>query len=149
MDSVKAATCLNAQQLFELLEQSRKKGSLSAGSWSFEGQTSTSSRPGASLTLESGLKTYQIELCLARDLNVREEDAIVSLFAANMQALYERNDAKQGSLEGPGGWQPAEKRAELFHPESRFLLLWSDDFTVAGSRPRTLVAFTMFRFDLE
>lgn len=149
MDSVKAAMCLNAQQLFELLEQGRKEGSFNAGNWSFNGQTSISSRPGASLTSESGSKTYQIELSLAQDLNVHEEDAIVSLFTANMQALYELNDAKEGSLEGPGGWQPAEKRAELFHPQSRFLLLWLNDSTKAGSLPRTLVAFTMFRFDLE
>jgi len=37
------------------------------------------------------------------------------------------------------GWHPTQKRKELYHRESRFLLVGND----------TLVAFSMFRFERE
>lgn len=42
-------------------------------------------------------------------------------------------------------WDPVEKRAELFHRDSRFLLVAPD-----GEGLETdLVAYSMFRFDVE
>jgi hypothetical protein len=38
------------------------------------------------------------------------------------------------------GWQPEQKKEELFHKHSRFVLLTSDG---------KLRAYTMFRFDAE
>jgi hypothetical protein len=40
------------------------------------------------------------------------------------------------------GWTPSEKRTELFHPDSRFILMRARE-SVA------LDAFAMFRFDTE
>jgi GNAT superfamily N-acetyltransferase len=45
------------------------------------------------------------------------------------------------------GWDPPQKKAELFYPDSRFILVWER----AGntSDDRRLSAFAMFRFDME
>lgn len=44
------------------------------------------------------------------------------------------------------GWDPEQKRAELFHPASRFILLFEGcDEPMAED----LIAFTMFRFEEE
>ncbi|KIO20892.1 hypothetical protein M407DRAFT_132662 [Tulasnella calospora MUT 4182] len=41
------------------------------------------------------------------------------------------------------GWDPRSKKKELFHTDSRFILVRQTE------APRTLVAYTMFRFDHE
>ncbi|CAO1635441.1 unnamed protein product [Parajaminaea phylloscopi] len=97
----------------------------------------------------------EVELCLAEALTSADKDAIFALFEANMRAMYEGNRPSDGQ-EGPGGWDPASKQAELFDKESRLLLVWREP--VGGEEPstsgqegatRTLAAFAMFRFDVE
>lgn len=41
------------------------------------------------------------------------------------------------------GWDPAEKKDELFHPDARYLLLYTED------QRTNLVGFTGFRFDMD
>jgi GNAT superfamily N-acetyltransferase len=45
------------------------------------------------------------------------------------------------------GWDPPQKKVELFHPDSRFILVW--ERTGNASDGRRLSAFAMFRFDME
>jgi GNAT superfamily N-acetyltransferase len=50
------------------------------------------------------------------------------------------------------GWDPPSKRQELFHPDSRFVLLrrpqaQGDPDPVCGEQP--IMAYSMFRFDME
>jgi hypothetical protein len=51
------------------------------------------------------------------------------------------------------GWDPPSKKGELFHVDSRFILLqqFSESLTLAGGTDtgKSLVAFSMFRFDVE
>ncbi|KAJ7070965.1 acyl-CoA N-acyltransferase [Mycena amicta] len=68
---------------------------------------------------------------LAEELNQVSRDSIWSIFEANMRTMYTASSF---------GWNPPEKRAELFDPLSRFILVYSGD---------TLVAFVAFRFEFE
>ena len=50
------------------------------------------------------------------------------------------------------GWNPEEKKEELFHPDSRFILVRTTNNPQAENCDdgiSTLVAFSMFRFDYE
>ena len=58
------------------------------------------------------------------------KDTIFSMFENNMRELYEQN----------WDWDPEEKKAELFAPTSRMLLVHDDS-------DGELVAFTHFRFE--
>lgn len=68
-------------------------------------------------------------------------DAIWNVFEGNMKTLYETSSL---------GWNPAEKRKELFHTSSRFILAYRTKF--ASDSPgakKNLVGFSMFRFECE
>ena len=51
------------------------------------------------------------------------------------------------------GWDPPSKKDELFHTDSRFILLRPPEPSSSADGPEvmvpTLAAFTMFRFDVE
>ncbi|KAF8078555.1 acyl-CoA N-acyltransferase [Lyophyllum atratum] len=68
---------------------------------------------------------------LSNDLCETEKNAIWTLFEHNMRELY---------VQSSFGWDPPSKRAELFNSLSRFVLIDVDS---------QLVAFSMFRFDIE
>ncbi|BGP36798.1 hypothetical protein JCM10449v2_000700 [Rhodotorula kratochvilovae] len=61
------------------------------------------------------------------------------LFERNMRSLYEATEE---------GYDPAEKRAELFHPDSRFLLLFPSAPS-SSVPPPTPLGCCIFRFDTE
>ncbi|KAF5377495.1 hypothetical protein D9615_005342 [Tricholomella constricta] len=80
----------------------------------------------------SGLHTTRIlRVLLSAELREPEKDAIWRVFEDNMHNLY-----SQSSF----GWDPPSKRAELFDPLSRFVLIETDGH---------MVAFSMFRFESE
>jgi hypothetical protein len=47
------------------------------------------------------------------------------------------------------GWDPASKQQELFDPLSRFILVHQLSRHLEDDHSKRLVAYTMFRFDLE
>jgi hypothetical protein len=48
------------------------------------------------------------------------------------------------------GWDPISKKHELFDPLSRFILVHQQSRYLSNGHPsKRLVAYTMFRFDLE
>ncbi|PWN27274.1 acyl-CoA N-acyltransferase, partial [Jaminaea rosea] len=79
-----------------------------------------------------------------------------SLFESNMRSSYEANAnarGRDGNHAGPGGWDPEEKKEELFDDEARFLLLYpakcqgeTEEKTAAQ---RELLGFATFRFTVE
>ena len=74
---------------------------------------------------------YQLEIFHANELSTQFQQDIVDLFEKNMKNFYEQSLA---------GYQPDDKRKELFDEQARYLLIRSSD---------TLVAFTHFRFDMD
>ncbi|GAA5864487.1 hypothetical protein JCM3774_005143 [Rhodotorula dairenensis] len=75
---------------------------------------------------------------VSRDTHLSEADRewIWTLFERNMRSLYERSTE---------GYDSEEKRAELFHPDARFLLLRR----VADSSTSPGLGYCIFRFDTE
>jgi N-alpha-acetyltransferase 40 len=58
------------------------------------------------------------------------------------------------SSESSMGWDPSEKQGELFHPDSRFIVLSyaSEDPSCDSQEPdnaQRIIGFSMFRFDYE
>jgi N-alpha-acetyltransferase 40 len=48
------------------------------------------------------------------------------------------------------GWDPVSKQRELFDPLSRFILVHQQSQNLGdGNASKRLVAYTMFRFDME
>ncbi|TFY58797.1 hypothetical protein EVJ58_g6193 [Rhodofomes roseus] len=47
------------------------------------------------------------------------------------------------------GWKPVEKQAELFHELSRFIVVRNTPEVSSTSVPATIVAYSMFRFEVE
>ncbi|PIL31606.1 hypothetical protein GSI_06308 [Ganoderma sinense ZZ0214-1] len=48
------------------------------------------------------------------------------------------------------GWDPPEKKEELFHKNSRYILMLHDDGSLRAEEPDTrIVAFTHFRFEFD
>ncbi|KAL4260727.1 N-alpha-acetyltransferase 40 [Pleurotus pulmonarius] len=76
---------------------------------------------------------YTLEAKYASDLQKDERDACWEFFMTNMKSLYEASPSM--------GWYPDEKKNELFHRLSRFILAYDGD--------SALVAYTMFRFEFE
>nr|GAT54920.1 predicted protein [Mycena chlorophos] len=68
---------------------------------------------------------------LAEEMDGEIRDSIWALFEANMRVMYTASSF---------GWDPPTKRAELFNPLTRFVLVRG-----AGA----LVAFAAFRFEFE
>ncbi|GAA5834055.1 hypothetical protein JCM9279_004203 [Rhodotorula babjevae] len=85
----------------------------------------------------------RLEVHSAKTLPPASRDWVWSLFERNMRSLYE---AQQD------GYDAREKRAEVFHSDSRFLIL-SPSPPAPGSRaapPRLApLGFCIFRFDTE
>ena len=89
-------------------------------------------------------------------LSKNERQTIFTIFEKNMKQLYVKNAA----------WHEAEKKKELFHPDSRFLCVYasprSQDTTMQQSAPSSsmntfekdqgneeIIAFVMFRFEWD
>ncbi|GAA6059094.1 hypothetical protein JCM10212_002065 [Sporobolomyces blumeae] len=96
----------------------------------------------AALALErDGVKT-RIELYRLRTLPAGRKEWIWDLFERNMKHLYEASR---------DGWDPTEKRKELFDAESRFVVLRPSHPSVserAGDNA-DLAGYAIFRFDTE
>ena len=73
----------------------------------------------------------RLELYHAKELSDGYKEEIVRLFESNMKSFYEQSN---------DGYNPDEKRTELFDSESRYLLLRSAN---------DLLAFVHFRFDMD
>ncbi|KAF8508128.1 acyl-CoA N-acyltransferase [Gautieria morchelliformis] len=82
-------------------------------------------------------KKYSVTILKASELASALKEAVWNLFRANMEGWYLSTDVFD--------WDPVEKRAELFHRDSRFLLVVPDSGELEGD----LVAYSMFRFDAE
>ncbi|GAA5911521.1 hypothetical protein JCM8208_006863 [Rhodotorula glutinis] len=85
----------------------------------------------------------RLEIYSTKTLPSASRDWIWSLFECNMRCLYE---AQQD------GYDAQEKRAEVFHPDSRFLVLSpSSPAPAAGAAPprSAPLGFCIFRFDTE
>ncbi|KWU43636.1 acyl-CoA N-acyltransferase [Rhodotorula sp. JG-1b] len=81
-------------------------------------------------------ETAVIDVYRNAQLSEEEREGIWALFETNMRSLYERSAE---------GYDPEEKRAELFHPEARFLLLRR-----AGDQAsEPPLGYCIFRFDTE
>lgn len=74
---------------------------------------------------------YRLEIYRGKELTPSQENQIVHLFEANMKPFYEQSNT---------GYDPHEKREELFANASRYFLIRSSD---------ELFAFVHFRFDLD
>ena len=74
---------------------------------------------------------YHLEIFHAVDLSIKDQEEIIQLFEDNMRISYEQSK---------DGYQPEEKRSELFSNQSRYLIIRSED---------SLIAFTHFRFDMD
>uniref|UniRef100_A0A0W0G2H8 N-alpha-acetyltransferase 40 n=1 Tax=Moniliophthora roreri TaxID=221103 RepID=A0A0W0G2H8_MONRR len=86
--------------------------------------------------LESNLsvKDVSLNISLASDLSVKSQQMLWDIFEQNMYHLY---------VDSSFGWSPHEKKAELFHPLSRFVILYPEDNSEA------IAGYTMFRFEYE
>ncbi|GAA5904297.1 hypothetical protein JCM6882_003189 [Rhodosporidiobolus microsporus] len=73
----------------------------------------------------------------AKSLPSPEQAWAWELFEQNMKALYEASE---------DGYDPAEKRKELFHADSRFLVLYSGSAPTPQEKP---LGYCIFRFDTE
>ncbi|EJF67018.1 acyl-CoA N-acyltransferase [Dichomitus squalens LYAD-421 SS1] len=76
---------------------------------------------------------------LASDDTIR--DAIWALWEANMREM---------TVPSSFGWNPTEKKKELFHRHSRHILLLREDANPqAGEKDPEIIAFAHFRFEHE
>lgn len=80
-------------------------------------------------------RNFSLELTHASSLSSEQRKRVFSLFETNMKSLY-RNSTL--------GWKPASKKKELFHSDSRFLLI-----RPSPEEGAEIAAFAMFRFDTE
>lgn len=90
----------------------------------------TSSQLLACVSLDADFP-YKIKISRASELDDNERHDVWSVLETNMRDLC---------IHSSLGWDVTEKRKELFHPNSRFLRVFDDN---------DLVAFSMFRFELE
>ncbi|BGP28855.1 hypothetical protein JCM10296v2_000591 [Rhodotorula toruloides] len=89
---------------------------------------------GKSVEVQLRDQTAQLDIFTLKGLSTGLRDWIWTLFEQNMRTLYERSAE---------GYDPAEKRQELCHPDSRFLILYSP---TSADKP---VGYCIFRFDTE
>jgi len=104
-----------------------------AGAASSEGLAETVS----STAWQSGNDFYYTKVYHSNELDDDDKRWIGECYDANMRTLSENSSM---------GWKPEEKRDELFHRDSRFLLVRR---TGQEGNWHELVAFSMFRFDWE
>ncbi|KAI0721278.1 hypothetical protein C8T65DRAFT_800390 [Cerioporus squamosus] len=78
---------------------------------------------------------FTARVAASPSLTTSDRNDIWSIYDTNMRALMEPSSL---------GWNPAEKKEELFHADSRFILIYS---ARNESAQDTLVAYTMFRFE--
>lgn len=76
------------------------------------------------------------------DFSIHKASELSSTVKRRVWAIFEQNmrDSYVGSSYG---WDPRSKKKELFHAESRFILVHQTE------APGLLIAYTMFRFDDE
>ncbi|KAI0660436.1 acyl-CoA N-acyltransferase [Cubamyces menziesii] len=93
-------------------------------------------------TLSVKDQTFYVRAKTSSSLIDSDKSHIWDLYEANMRALVEPSSF---------GWDPLEKRKELFHRDSRFILVYPDDPDSQDSTksPSAPIAFSMFRFDME
>ncbi|KAH9944079.1 uncharacterized protein BXZ73DRAFT_39517, partial [Epithele typhae] len=77
--------------------------------------------------------SYAAAVFHASDIPTERREEIWNLWETNMRTLTEPSSF---------GWDPDEKKEELFHADARYILLCSGE-------QGTLVAFTTFRFDFD
>ncbi|KAH9898042.1 acyl-CoA N-acyltransferase [Cubamyces lactineus] len=92
-------------------------------------------------TLSVKDQTFHVRVKVSSALIDSEKVHIWNLYEVNMRALVEPSSF---------GWDPPEKREELFHNDARFILVYLDDpGSPDGKSPPPLIAFSMFRFEQE
>ncbi|KAI0652230.1 acyl-CoA N-acyltransferase [Trametes meyenii] len=90
--------------------------------------------PDEAVTLKD--KTYSTIILHASSLSSGDKDNIWRLWEANMRALVEPSSF---------GWNPEEKKEELFQHNARFILVFQNDREKASSP----IAFCMFAFERD
>ncbi|CEH13497.1 Acetyltransferase (GNAT) domain-containing protein [Ceraceosorus bombacis] len=126
-----------AAQLLELLDHERLRNDAQNGALSDESTVSRENRSDRmSRTLKIANAEYTLLVATTAGLSNAEKEEVFALFQANMQSHYERSTQ---------GWAPAEKRTEIFHHQSRFLIL-VEGAQSSVTRP---AAFAVWRFDTE
>ncbi|GAA5849986.1 hypothetical protein JCM8547_000975 [Rhodosporidiobolus lusitaniae] len=91
-------------------------------------------------------KPASLAVHTTKTLTSAERNWVWELFEVNMRSLYEAS---------ADGYDPAEKKKELFHPDSRFLILYSPSpSSPACQKPTSVVkdeplGYCIFRFDTE
>ncbi|KAI0030652.1 acyl-CoA N-acyltransferase, partial [Vararia minispora EC-137] len=85
---------------------------------------------------------YPVQVVRSSELSDGDRRSVWDIFARNMHDMY-----VQSSM----GWDPETKKAQLFHTDSRFILLRRPEPTASadGTESLTLASFAMFRFDTE
>ncbi|GEM06351.1 N-acetyltransferase [Rhodotorula toruloides] len=89
---------------------------------------------GKSVEVQLRDQTARLDVLTPKGLSAALRDWIWTLFEQNMRTLYETSSE---------GYNPAEKRNELFHPDSRFLILYTP---ALADKP---IGYCIFRFDTE
>ncbi|GAA5986369.1 hypothetical protein JCM5350_002896 [Sporobolomyces pararoseus] len=95
----------------------------------------------ASLQVTLRDKSALLEMYDIGSLPREVKNWIWELFESNMKSLYEQSE---------DGWDPVDKRKELFHAESRFFVLRSNNLSIdSNAGEDNLLGYTIFRFDTE
>ncbi|BGP52954.1 hypothetical protein JCM8202_004036 [Rhodotorula sphaerocarpa] len=87
---------------------------------------------GERVRVKTQVASFDVDIRTVQTLPQAEREWVWQLFERNMRSLYERSAE---------GYDAQEKRTELFHPESRFLIVRQ------GSDPP--LGYCIFRFDTE
>ncbi|KZV71288.1 acyl-CoA N-acyltransferase [Peniophora sp. CONT] len=87
-------------------------------------------------TMQGSNASYALQVAKATELTDSDRESIYSLWEANMKDFYMQSTSQP--------FNPTEKREELFHPDSRFIVYRSGE-----DLSSTLAAYSMFRFDFE
>ncbi|KAI0639762.1 acyl-CoA N-acyltransferase [Trametes polyzona] len=85
-------------------------------------------------------KKFVIRVSYAPSLSHGERQAVWDLWETNMRAMVEPSSF---------GWNPNEKRKELFHRHARFILVYGSSDAQEPTVPTSLAAFSMFRFEQD
>ncbi|KAH9837104.1 acyl-CoA N-acyltransferase [Rhodofomes roseus] len=93
-----------------------------------------------SATLAEQHKKLSFEVFAASEFSPEDRNEIWSILENNMKDAYARSSF---------GWKPVEKQAELFHELSRFIVVRNTPEVSSTSVPATIVAYSMFRFEVE
>ncbi|KAF8271390.1 acyl-CoA N-acyltransferase [Lactarius quietus] len=86
---------------------------------------------------------YTAQVSVSSELLDIDRQSVWDLFEQNMRHMYVRSSM---------GWDPPSKKEELFHRDSRFILLRpsqeQDSADALGGEP-SIMAYSMFRFEIE